>query len=148
MSAGYLIDTNVVSELRKGTRADAGVRAWFEAHAGESLWLSALVVGELRRGVELTRRRDAKTGRALDRWLRGITTDFADQILPVTTEVCEQWAMLNVPDPVPVVDGLLAATALVHDLVLVTRNTADVERTGVPLVNPFAPPTRRTRELR
>ena len=138
MTAGLLVDTNVVSELRKGARADAGVRAWFENHANDSLWLSALVVGELRRGTELVRRRDPKAGRALARWLAGVTADFGDRVLPVTTEVCEQWALLNVPDPLPVIDGLLAATALVHDLVLVTRNTADIERTGVPSMNPFA----------
>lgn len=111
MSAGYLIDTNVVSELRKdaGRRRCAG--AWFEAHAGESLWLSALVVGELRRGVELTRRRRQGGGRSIDGCVAS-PPDFADQILPVTTEVCEQWAVLNVPDPLPVVDGLLAATAV------------------------------------
>ena len=137
MTAGFLIDTNVVSELRKGARADLGVRAWFEEHSTDSLWLSALVVGELRRGAELLRRRDTKAGRSLDRWLQTITADFGDRILPVTTEVCERWALLNVPDPLPVIDGLLAATALVHNLVLVTRNTSDIERTGVGLVNPF-----------
>lgn len=137
MMAGFLIDTNVVSELRKGPRADSGVRDWFDEHSTESLWLSVLVVGELRRGVELLRRRDAKAGRSLDRWLQTITADFDDRILPVTTEICERWAVLNVPDPVPVIDGLLAATALVHDLVLVTRNTADIARTGVALENPF-----------
>jgi len=137
MMAGFLIDTNVVSELRKGPRADSGVRGWFDEHSTESLWLSVLVVGELRRGVELLRRRDAKAGRSLDRWLQTITADFDDRILPVTTEICERWAVLNVPDPVPVIDGLLAATALVHDLVLVTRNTADIARTGVALENPF-----------
>ena len=138
MTAGFLIDTNVVSELRKGARANSDVRAWFEEHSTDSLWLSALVVGELRRGAELLRRRDTKAGRSLDRWLQTITADFGDRILPVTTEVCERWALLNVPDPLPVIDGLLAATALVHNLVLVTRNTSDIERTGVGLVNPFA----------
>ena len=140
MSAGFLLDTNVVSELRKGTRADAGVRAWFDEHKPDQLWLSVLVVGELRRGVELLRRRDKKAGTRLNDWLLTVTTDFNDRIIPVTTEVCERWAMLNVPDPVPVIDGLLAATALEWDLVLVTRNTADVERTGVAFINPFAKP--------
>jgi predicted nucleic acid-binding protein len=137
MSAGFLLDTNVVSELRKGARADAGVRAWFDEHTTDQLWLSVLVVGELRRGVELLRRRDKRAGKRLSDWLATITTEYGDRIIPITTAVCERWALLNVPDPVPVIDGLLAATALERDLVLVTRNTVDVERTGVALVNPF-----------
>ena len=137
MSGGFLIDTNVVSELRKGERADAGVRAWFDEHKADQLWLSVLVVGELRRGVELLRRRDERAGTRLSEWLDTVTHDFGDRIVPITIEVAERWAALNVPDPVPVVDGLLAATALERDLVLVTRNTADIERTGVAVVNPF-----------
>lgn len=137
MTAGYLLDTNVVSELRKGHRANRGVRRWFDSHATDQLWLSALVVGELRRGVELLRRRDEEAGAKLSTWLDGVTEDFADRVLPVTTPICERWALLNVPDPLPVIDGLLAATALHHDLVLVTRNTADVGRTGAVLANPF-----------
>jgi len=137
MTVGYLLDTNVVSELRKGARADAGVRSWFLEHAADQLWLSALVVGELRRGVELLRRRDSPAGALLSDWLDGVTRDFADRILPVTTEVCERWARLSVPDRLPVIDGLLAATALEHDLVLVTRNKNDVDRTDVDLHDPF-----------
>lgn len=137
MSRGFLIDTNVVSELRKGERADVGVRAWFDEHKAEQLWLSVLVVGELRRGVELLRRRDKRAGTRLSDWLDTVARDFDDRIIPITIEVAERWAALNVPDPVPVVDGLLAATALERDLVLVTRNTADIERTGVAVVNPF-----------
>jgi len=138
MTAGFLIDTNVVSELRKGDRADAGVRTWFDEHVAAQLWLSVLVIGELRRGVELLRRRDAQTGEVLNGWLDSVTNDYSDRILPVTIEVCERWAMLSVPDPVPVIDGLLAATALEANLVLVTRNTIDIERTGVEFINPFA----------
>ena len=140
MSAGFLLDTNVVSELRKGARADAGVQAWFDEHTTDQLWLSVLVVGELRRGVELLRRRDKRAGKRLGEWLATISTEYGDRIIPITTEVCERWAMLNVPDPVPVIDGLFAATALERNLVLVTRNTSDVERTGVAVVNPFAGP--------
>ena len=138
MSGGFLIDTNVVSELRKGERADAGVRAWFDEHKADQLWLSVLVVGELRRGVELLRRRDEQAGTRLSDWLDTVAHDFDDRIIPITVEVAERWAALNVPDPVPVVDGLLAATALERDRVLVTPTTADVERTGVAVVNPFA----------
>jgi toxin FitB len=137
MSAGFLLDTNVVSELRKGARADTGVRAWFDDHDTDQLWLSVLVVGELRRGAELLRRRDNRAGKRLSDWLVGVTSEYGDRIVPITTEVCERWALLNVPDPLPVIDGLLAATALERDLVFVTRNTVDVERTGVALVNPF-----------
>lgn len=143
MTAGYLLDTNVVSELRKGERANPHVRSWFEEHAAEELWLSVLVVGELRRGVELLRRRDAQAGELLSDWLQTVVSDFGDHIVPVTTEVCELWARLSVPDPLPVVDGLLAATALESDLVLVTRNTADVARTGVAFVDPFIAPDAR-----
>lgn len=137
MSSGYLIDTNVLSELRKGSRADAGVLAWFDEHEADQLWLSVLVIGELRRGVELVRRRDKRAAKRLSEWLDTITADFDDRIIPITTDVCERWAVLNVPDPIPVIDGLLAATAIERNLVLVTRNTADVERTGVTAVNPF-----------
>ena len=116
------------------------MQAWFDEHTTDQLWLSVLVVGELRRGVELLRRRDKRAGKRLSDWLTTVTTEYGDRIIPITTEVCERWATLNVPDPVPVIDGLLAATALERDLVLVTRNTADVERTGVAVVNPFAGP--------
>ena len=133
----YLLDTNVVSELRKRERADDNVLRWLDEHAESELWLSVLVVGELRRGVELLARRDKKAASKLRDWLDATVKDYADRILPITVEICERWALLAVPDPVPVVDGLLAATAIEHDLTLVTRNIADVDRTGVPVVNPF-----------
>jgi predicted nucleic acid-binding protein len=132
----WLLDTNIVSELRKGERTNAGVRAWFAAAAEESLFTSVLVVGELRRGIESIRQRDVPSALALEQWLAGLTDEFADRILPVDRAVAEQWGRLNVPDPVPTVDGLLAATALVHGLTLVTRNARDVARTGVPLLDP------------
>ena len=134
----WLLDTNIVSELRKGERANPGVRAWFAEAAEESLFTSVLVVGELRRGIESIRRRDVPSALALEQWLAGITDGFADRILPVDRLVADQWGRLNVPDPVPTVDGLLAATALAHDLTLVTRNTRDVARTGALLLDPTA----------
>lgn len=133
----FLIDTNVVSEFRKGDRADGGVRRWIAAAPDEELFLSVLVIGELRKGVELVRRRDDKGAGVLDHWLRQVSTEYADRILPVTVDVAEAWGRLNVPDPLPVVDSLLAATARVHGLTMVTRNTAHIGRTGVPVVNPF-----------
>lgn len=133
----WLLDTNVVSELRKGERANPGLRAWFAQVEEDSLYTSVLVVGELRRGIESLRRRDVPSALALDHWLAGLTDGFADRILPVDQAVAERWGRLNVPDPVPTVDGLLAATALVHGMTLVTRNTRDVARTGVALLDPM-----------
>lgn len=134
----WLLDTNIISELRKGERAHPGLRAWFAQVDEESLCTSVLVVGELRRGIESLRRRDVPSALALEHWLAGITGGFADRILPVDQAVAEQWGRLNVPDPVPTVDGLLAATAIVHGLTLVSRNTRDVARTGVALLDPMA----------
>lgn len=134
----WLVDTNVLSELRKGDRANAGIRAWFADAREDELFTSVLVLGEIRRGIESIRRRDLPSAIALDQWLTRLATDFADRVLPVDARVADRWGGLNVPDPIPTVDGLLAATALVHDLVLVTRNLRDVERTGARLWDPTA----------
>jgi predicted nucleic acid-binding protein len=134
----WLLDTNIVSELRKGERADPRLRAWFSEAEEEALFTSVLVVGELRRGIEFLRRRDVPSALALEHWLAALTDGFAERILPVDRMVAEEWGRLNVPDPVPTVDGLLAATARVHGLTLVTRSTRDVARTGVPLLDPTA----------
>ena len=133
----YLVDTNVISELRKGDRADAGVRAWFAELSTAQIFLSVMTLGELRRGVELIRRRDAVTARSLARWLETLTGRYADRILPVSGEIADTWGRLNVPDPLSVIDGLLAATAIVHGLTLATRNIEDVRPSGVACVNPF-----------
>jgi predicted nucleic acid-binding protein len=133
----YLLDTNVLSELRKGHRADPGVLEWFGGIDDRQLYLSVLVVGEIRRGIELIRRRDDASASVLDGWLRQVVTQHDTRILPIDRAIAETWALFNVPDPVPVVDGLLAATAHVHGLTLVTRNSADIARTGVPHLNPF-----------
>lgn len=133
----WLLDTNVLSELRKGPRADAGVRDWFDKAVDRDLFTSVLVVGELRRGVESIRRRDRGAADGLAQWLESLVERFGDRLLPIDTAVANRWGELNVPDPFPTVDGLLAATALVHDLTLVTRNVRDVARTGVRLFDPF-----------
>jgi hypothetical protein len=138
----YLIDTNVISELRKGERADPGVRSWISGVADGELFLSVLVLGELRRGVERIRRRDRASASALDAWLRRLLIAHRERILPITAEIAEAWALLNVPDPLPVIDSLLAATAQIHGLTLVTRNTRDMARTGVRMLNPFEPTAR------
>jgi predicted nucleic acid-binding protein len=131
------MDTNVVSELRK-LHPHPKVLDWHRAHAHDEVFLSALVVGELRQGVERLRGRDRGRANALETWLGGLVGAYGDRILPVTTEVAQQWGRLNATVRPPVIDGLLAATALVHQLTLVTRNVADVARTGVAVVNPFA----------
>jgi len=136
----WLVDTNVLSELRKGDRANAGIRAWFADAREDELFTSVLVLGEIRRGIESIRRRDLPSAIALEQWLTRLATEFADRVLSVDARVADRWGSLNVPDPIPTVDGLLAATALVHDLVLVTRNLRDVERTGARLCDPTATP--------
>ena len=135
----WLVDTNVLSELRKGDRADEGIRAWFTQAREYDLFTSVLVLGEVRRGIESIRRRDPTAAMALEQWLARLVTTFSDRVLPIDAPVADRWGALNVPDPIPTVDGLLAATALAHDLVLVTRNTRDVERTGVRLLDPTGP---------
>ena len=132
----WLIDTNVVSEIRKGPRGDPGVVRWATGRDDEA-WLSALTVGEIRRGIELKRRRDEVAARHLELWLDGLVASYSSRILPVDQHVAEVWARLNVPDPRPVIDALIAATAVVNGLTLVTRNTRDFEGTGVQLLNPF-----------
>jgi predicted nucleic acid-binding protein len=133
----YLVDTNVISELRKRERADPAVQAWFASVADEEIFLSVLTVGEIRQGVERIRRRDPSAASALDRWLDRVVEMHRDRLVPVDRLVAEEWGRMNVPDPLPVIDGLLAATAKIAGLTLATRNVGDVERTGVDLVNPF-----------
>lgn len=133
----YLLDTNVISELRKGERAHAGVFSWFRELDDEEIYLSVLTIGEIRRGVESVRRRDPDTARALDSWLARLSEAHRDRILSIDRAIAEEWGRMNVPDPLPVIDGLLAATAKVFGLTFATRNVADVEGTGVELLNPF-----------
>jgi predicted nucleic acid-binding protein len=132
----FLLDTNVVSEVRRRS-PNPRVVAWFAAQRQEDLYLSVLTVGELRHGVEGLRRRDAKAAHELDKWLTGLLSAYADHVVPVSAAVADNWGRLNPPDRLPVIDGLLAATALVYGWTFVTRNGADVERTGVRTLNPF-----------
>lgn len=133
----FLLDTNIIAEVRKGSRANPAVRSWFAALDPDDILLSVVTVGEIRREIEGVRRRDPAAARALERWLRRVLADHADRILAVDLPVAEEWGRLNVPDPLPVIDGLLAATAKVHGLTLATRNVKDVARSGVDVVNPF-----------
>ena len=133
----FLLDTNVVSEIRKKA-PDRGVATWFASVPADKLFLSVLVVGEIRQGITRLVRRDPAQAEIFERWLSQLVDGYGDRIVPITVRIAEAWGRLNVPDPVPVVDGLLAATALVHDWTLVTRNVNDVTSTGVRLLDPFA----------
>ncbi len=133
----YLLDTNIVSELRKGDRCDNAVLEWFGALDDEDVYLSVLVVGEIERGIERIRKRDARSATRLRRWLSQLVTTFEDRILPITLPVARAWGTFGAPNPIPTVDGLLAATAQVHGLVLATRNVADVQGLDIEWVNPF-----------
>jgi predicted nucleic acid-binding protein len=132
----FLLDTNVMSEVRKPD-GDPNVRTWFASVSAEDLYLSVLVVGEIRQGVERLRRRDAPRADTYEAWLDRLQRDYADRIVPITEEIAQEWGRLNVPDALPVIDGLMAATAKVRGMTFVTRNTADIARTGVRLLNPF-----------
>jgi predicted nucleic acid-binding protein len=134
---GFLIDTNVASELRKGNKANAKVRQWFESTDESDIYLSVLTLGEIRNGVERLRRRDQASAAVLESWLQQLVMTSTDRVLPITRAIADRWGRLRVPDPLPVIDSLLAGTALVHGLTLGTRNVADVQRTGVPVFNPF-----------
>ena len=133
----YLLDSNVVSELRKRERADAGVRRWFTDVGDSELYLSVLTIGEIRRGIESILRRDRPRALVLSRWFHTLVVDYEARLLPIDRPIAEEWGRMNASTTLPAIDGLLAATARVHDLTFVTRNTRDVARTGVPCLNPF-----------
>ena len=140
----FLLDTNVISELRKARagKADRNVAGWARGVPAGSLFLSAIVVQELEIGVLLAERRDPPTGAILRAWLdEHVLPAFAWRILPVDTAVARRSAALHVPDPRPIRDGLIAATALVHGLTVATRNVADFAPTGAPLLDPWHAPS-------
>lgn len=134
---GYLLDTNIVSELRKGVRCETAVREWFGALEDDDAYLSVLVVGEIERGIERIRQRDPKSATRLRRWLSSLATQFENRILPVTLPIARTWGKIGTPNPIPTVDGLLAATAHVHGLVLATRNVTHIESLDIEWINPF-----------
>ena len=135
----FLADTNVVSELRRGRRGNPGVAAWFAGIAVSDLFISALVLGELRKGVAIARHRgDFVQAANLENWLRTFSLQFSGRILPVDASVAEVWGQMHEIRNVPTIDGLLAATAIVHELILVTRNIVHVQGLGADLLNPFS----------
>lgn len=133
----FLIDTNVISEVRKGARCNGNVAAWYSSIKDADLYLSVLILGEIRKGIELARPRDPAKAEALQGWLDAVVSAFADRVIPVDRFVSDAWGRMSATRPIPVIDGLLAATAKVHDLTLVTRNDADVAGLGVRVLNPF-----------
>ncbi len=133
----YLLDTNVVSELRKPNR-DRRVAGWFEQVESSDLYLSVLVAGEIRQGIERLRRRgDEDQASVFAQWLAALKEGYADRLLAISTAVAERWGQLNAVKPLPVIDGLLAATALEYDLTLVTREGRTLASSGARLLNPW-----------
>ena len=136
----YLIDTNVISEVRKRANANQGVRAFFRRVTREKspVFISVITVGELRRGVELIRYRgDSRQAARLEQWLEGLLREYQDFILEIDQTMAQLWGRLSVPHPANALDKQIAATALLHDLIVVTRNQADFRKTGVRVLNPF-----------
>ena len=134
----YLVDTNVISEARKGTKANMGVQKFFQTTTPENLYLSVQTIGEIRRGLENIRHRaDLPQTKKLEKWLDLVVSDYADKILSFDEECAQVWGRLMSPHPEHPIDKQIAAIALIHDLAVVTRNVDDFRGTGVEIVNPF-----------
>jgi toxin FitB len=136
----YLLDTNVVSELRKRTRANPGVQDFFKRVAADQtpVFLSVVTVGQLRRGVELIRHRgDVSQARRLERWLVSLLQSYEEYILDIDSDIAQLWGCLRIPHHENALDKLIAATALIHDLTVVTRNRNDFAKTPARVLNPF-----------
>ena len=136
----YLVDTNIISEVRKKSKADKGVRAFFKQAAADEtpMFISVVTVGELRRGVELIRYRgDTRQANQLEKWLETLLDEYRNSILDINQDIAQLWGRLRVPHPENALDKQIAATALIYDLTVVTRNHKDFSRTGVRLLNPF-----------
>ena len=136
----YLVDTNVISESRKKAKANNGVKAFFKQAVKEDqpLFISVITLGELRRGVDLIRHRsDTRQANLLEKWLDNLLTDYSDYILNIDEDIAQLWGRLRVPHPENALDKLIAATALIHDLTVVTRNEKDFVKTGVKVINPY-----------
>lgn len=132
----FLLDTNIVSALRRPT-AHVGLIEWFDAQPANALFLSVVTTGEIRQGIERLRSKDARQANLLDRWLNGLTQFYEDRLLYVDGSVADEWGRLCARRSVPVMDALIAATARIHGLTLVTRNVRDFANLGVALLNPF-----------
>jgi predicted nucleic acid-binding protein len=133
----FLLDTNVISEIRKGSRCDRNVARWYSGTAGNELFVSVLVFGEIRKGIELARSRDKPQADALAKWLDDLKSVFSDRVILLTAEIADMWGRLNAVRPLPVVDSLLAATAKIHGLTLVTRDIKALSGLDLDLLDPF-----------
>ena len=133
----YLLDTNILSELRKGARCDPHVMRWAKSTANDRHCISVLSLGEIRKGIEILRRKSPHQCPAFENWLLALQTEYETDILPVTDVISDQWGQLMAKRTLPVIDGLLAATALANGLTVATRNIADFENAEVSLVDPF-----------
>ena len=133
----YLLDTNVLSELRKGVKASPKVRQWATSTVRSRHFISVLSLGEIRKGIELLRKKSPPQCAVFEQWIGRLQSDHDRDVLPITEAISDCWGRLMAKQNLPVVDGLIAATALVHDLTVVTRNTDDFQRSGAKLINPF-----------
>lgn len=132
-----LVDTNVISELKRGRNAAPRVVTWFAALAPQNVFTSVIVLGEIRRGIELIARRDRAQAEALEQWYTLVRERLGNRVLDVDEPVMSLWARISVPDMLPAYDGLIAATAMLHGLIVATRNTEDYRRAGAQVVNPW-----------
>jgi predicted nucleic acid-binding protein len=133
----FLLDTNVISEIQRGDRCHQSVRSWWSRAEVSEVYLSVLVVGEIQRGIERLAPGDPGRARQFQSWLESIIRGFDGRLLDVDLEVARIWGKLSANRTLPLVDGLLAATAVAHDLILVTRNTTDIRGTDARCLNPF-----------
>jgi predicted nucleic acid-binding protein len=139
----FLLDTNVISEVRKGDRCNRHVASWYASIDDADIYLSVLVLGEIRGGIERARTKDPVKSAVLERWLATVQESFSDRILPVDQMVADAWGRMNAKRSVSTIDALLAATAKVHRMTLATRNASDVANLGADIFNPFVPPAGR-----
>jgi predicted nucleic acid-binding protein len=139
----YLIDTNIISEVAKGKRCDVNVSEWYASIRSSDLYLSVLVLGEIRKGVERARPNNAPYAASLETSLGKVRQAFNGRILAVDEAVSDEWGRMSARRPLPGADGLLAATAKVHRMTFVTRNVAEVADLGANILNPFEDPSSR-----
>ena len=133
----FLLDTNILSELRKGSRCDPNVSHWAAKESTRAHYISVLSLGEIRKGIELLRKKSPEKCTPLENWLQKLHTDYAHCTIAITSEISDRWGELSLIRPLPVIDSLIAATALEFGLTLATRNSKDFDGLGISIVNPF-----------